>query len=456
MGKGAGGKVVVRRDRQLEALCAKCSQNRCWELSVEHWTLNVWRFLRLPAVAAIALSFPSYSFAEPSPTPQDPPRNLTVVILGDSLSLCGFGKRLDHEFRADPRFKSVFTYMTCGTNPLSWLKEKPYERVQTHCGFWSIESLADSNAIKELTDVYGMTRGHRPKSHPVPKLEDLLATIRPDILVMQTGGNLFGLFSGRENVKTDRDAAALRKYLVPFVEKATAPPSRLRKIYWVAPPTSGRVSGEVQAFMFDQTWRDISGVAKVIDSRTLVSYPYRHMEPDHEHFIGEDMDTWADRVFGVIEQDLSVQPWSSLKPLGDVIVSAPAATPAATASLPPYETSKTPTLVVRAKLVSKSKPIPREELLPYQEFLVAFIYDVEEVIEGEYTEKQILVMHPAYIGLRRQSLRRYHVGRSYDLKLHELEGSLWSRVKSKDDSDRIDLQPYIRIQDEARYPESAR
>jgi hypothetical protein len=78
------------------------------------------------------------------------------------------------------------------------------------------------------------------------------------------------------------------------------------------------------------------------------------------------------------------------------------------------------------------------------------------VIEGEYTEKQILVMHPAYIGLRHQSLGRYHVGESYDLKLRELEGSLWSTVKSKDDSGRIDLQPYIRIQDEARYPETAR
>jgi hypothetical protein len=447
---------MVRRDRQLEALGTKYSQNRRVELSVECWMLNVWRFVRLLAVVAIASSSPSYSFAEPSPAPQNPPRNLTVLILGDSLSLCGFGKRLDQEFRADPRFKSVFTYIACGTNPLSWLKEKPYEHIQTHCGFWSIESLPDSNATKELIDVYGMTRGHRPKSHPVPKLEELLATIQPDILVMQTGGNLFGLFSGRENVKTDRDAAALRKYLVPFVEKATAPPSKLRKIYWVAPPTSGRVSGEIQAFVFDQTRQDISRVAEVIDSRTLVSYPYRHMEPDHEHFIGEDMDTWANRVFGIIEQDLFAQPWSSLKPLGDVIASAPAATPAATAPPPPHETSKTRMLVVRAKLFSKSTPIPREELLPYQEFLVAFIYDVEEVIEGEYTEKQILVMHPAYIGLRRQSLRRYHVGRSYDLKLHELEGSLWSTVKSKDDSGRIDLQPYIRIQDEARYPESAR
>ena len=424
-------------------------------LNVERWKLSVERFPKWLVAVAIASGLASHSVAEKNPTPQDPARNLTVLILGDSLALCGFGKRLDEKFRADPRVKSTFTYITCGTNPLSWLKERPYAHVQTHCGFWSIESLPDSNGIKELPDVYGMTRGHRPKSHPVPKLEDLLAITQPDILVMQTGGNLFGLFSGRAKVKPDSDAPTLRKYIVPFVAKATAPPSRLRKIYWVSPPTSGRVSGDVQAFVFDQTQQSIGGVANVIDSRALVSYPYKHMEPDHEHFIGEDMNTWADKVFAVIDRDLSAESWSSLKPLSGSIASAPVPAPAPTPSPPIAEASKAAGLVIRGKLVSRSKPIQRKELLPYEEFLVGFIYDVKEVIQGEYSDKQILVMHPAYIGLRKQSLARYHVGRTYQLQLRELEDSLWSTVKSKDDSGRIDLQPYIRTQDEARYPENA-
>ena len=172
------------------------------------------------AIAAIASSIAISSLAQNTPTPADPPRDLTVLILGDSLGLCGFSKRLDQKFRADPRVKSVFTYCTCGTNPLSWLKEKPYANVQTHCGYWSIESQPDSHAFKELRDTYGTPDGHRPTSHAVPKLDDLLATIQPDILVMQTGSNLFGLFSGREKVKPDRDGPMLRKYLVPFVKKA--------------------------------------------------------------------------------------------------------------------------------------------------------------------------------------------------------------------------------------------
>src|SRR6266550_2780421 len=107
--------------------------------------LNVGLSSKRLAIAAIALSIAIPSLAQNTPAPSDPPRDLTVLILGDSLGLCGFSKRLDQKSRADPRMKSVFTYCTCGTNPLSWLKEKPFTHIQTHCGYWSIESKPDSH-----------------------------------------------------------------------------------------------------------------------------------------------------------------------------------------------------------------------------------------------------------------------------------------------------------------------
>jgi hypothetical protein len=425
----------------------------CWTLDACSRFIGVGRFSKRLAIAAIASSIAIRSLAQDTPASADQPRDLTVLILGDSLGLCGFSKRLDQKFRADPRVKSVFTYCTCGTNPLSWLKEKPFTHIQTHCGYWSIESQPNSHAIKEQRDTYGMTSGHRPSSHTVPKLDDLLATIQPDILVMQTGSNLFGLFSGREKVKPDRDGPVLRKYLVPFVKKSITSPSKLRKIYWIAPPVSGRVSGDVQEFVFDETQKDIGGMTHVIDSRKLIAYPYKHMEPDKEHFVGEDMNKWADKAFAEIDRDLSAQSWSDVRPLTESFAGlATAETPVST----PTATPATASLIVKAKLVSKTKPIRRKELLPYQEFLVGFVYDVEKVIAGNYQEKQILVMHPAYIGLQPQSLGKFHIDRSYELQLRGLDGSVWSTVKSKDDSGRIDLEPYIRIQDEARYPKSAR
>src|SRR6266702_967309 len=306
---------------------------RVASLNVEGWMLNVEVFSKRLAVAAIASSIAVSSLAQSTPAPSDPSRDLTVLILGDSLGLCGFSRRLDQKFRADSRVKSVFTYCTCGTNPLSWLKDKPFTHIQTHCGYWSIESKPDSHGMKEQRDTYEEPSGHRPASHTVPKLDDLLATIQPDILVMQTGSNLFELFSGREKVKPDRDGSMLRKYLVPFVKKAITPPSKLRKIYWVAPPTSGKVSSEVQEFVFVQTQNDIGSVTHVIDGRKLVVYPYKHMEPDKEHFVGEDMDKLTDKVFVEIDRDLSAQPWSDVRPLSESIarlatVAASSATPA--------------------------------------------------------------------------------------------------------------------------------
>jgi hypothetical protein len=422
---------------------------RVASLNVEGRMLNVEVFSKRLAIAAIASSIAVSSLAQSTPAPADPSRDLTVLILGDSLGLCGFSKRLDQKFRADPRVKSVFTYCTCGTNPLSWLKEKPFTHIQTHCGYWSIESKPDSHDMKEQRDTYGEPSGHRPTSHTVPKLDDLLATIQPDILVMQTGSNLFELFSGREKAKPDRDGPMLRKYVLPFVKKAITPPSKLRKIYWVAPPISGRVSGDVQQFVFDRTQKDIGSVTNVFDSRKLISYPYKHMEPDKEHFVGEDMNRWADKVWAEIDRDLSAQSWSDVRPLSESIAKlAPVAAPSATPA--------TASLVVKGKLVSRTNPIRKEELLPYQEFLVGFVYDVEQVTSGEYGEKQILVMHPAYIGLKPQSLEKFRVGKTYDMQLRPLDGSLWSTIKSKDDSGRIELEPYIRVQDEARYPKSAR
>jgi hypothetical protein len=373
-----------------------------------------------------------------------------ILILGDSLSLCGFGKRLDEHFRESPQVaKATFTYMACGTNPLSWLKDRPYTNIKTHCGFWSIESVPGASRPAEFEDVYGMRRHSSPKAYPVPKLEDLLAQLHPDVLIMQTGGNLFDLFPDKKTTRPERRAAALKKYIAPFVARTMGGASSLRKIYWVSSPTSGRVSKNVQDFIVEEVSAHLGPLGTVIDSRNLLSYPYHHMEPDHEHFIGNDMNLWADRIFEIVRIDLSSHPVASLKPLREI---AHATLAAATPIPAPAESPQNETLQISARLIFKSKAMQVEEFLPYRESMTAYLYDVRKVLDGQYSDKQILVMHPAYIGLQKQSLRKYRIGRSYHLKLRELEGTVWSTVKRRDDSGRMDLEPYIRVEDEAKYP----
>src|SRR4029077_5640629 len=124
-------------------------------LGVGRWALGVGRFSKRLAISAIVSSIAVACVTKNTSATPDQPRDLTVFTLGDSLGLCGFSKRLDQKFRADPRVKSVFTYCTCGTKPLSWLNDKPFTHIQTHCGYWSIESKSDPHGIKEQRDTYG-------------------------------------------------------------------------------------------------------------------------------------------------------------------------------------------------------------------------------------------------------------------------------------------------------------
>src|SRR6266404_1437439 len=94
---------------------------------------------RLMSLACTAISLVLASLATPKsiagqtpvsaekrhPEVPDSGGGAVILILGDSLSLCGFGKRLDEHFRKTPEVATAtFTYMACGTNPLSWLKDR--------------------------------------------------------------------------------------------------------------------------------------------------------------------------------------------------------------------------------------------------------------------------------------------------------------------------------------------
>ncbi|MEQ1858411.1 MAG: FHA domain-containing protein [Chthoniobacteraceae bacterium] len=376
---------------------------------------------------------------EPAPAPA-PADDITVLILGDSLALCGFGKRLDTRFREAPSINAAYTYMACGTVPLSWLKVGNYAKARTCCGFWSIESVTGKEAPKVVQDTYGMKRGYRPKPHQVPKIEDLLQKFEPDILIVQTGTNLFGLFPDCKTISPDRHEAMLKTHIEPFVSRLLATNSSLRKIYWVGSPTSGRVTDEIQDFVVERYRKFAGGSATVIDSRTLITYPYTGMQPDGEHFLGADMERWADKVFDNVMRDFST---GKLPP--------PLAPPVV-AQTTPEQDEAAEVLAIKAKLVFKSPPLRASQIMPYQESLVAYVYDVVKVVGGHYEEKQILVMHPAHVRLQQQALNKYRVGKTYDLRLRDLDTTPWVAIKSSDQSGKIELLPYIQLADDAKFP----
>ena len=391
------------------------------------------RFLRLLGAAALAPAIgATRSFAN-----FGAPSLNSILLIGDSMALCGFGERLDELFRA-ARVPLVNTYMACGTNPLSWTMLKSYAKAQSRCGFWKIESGPDGPVA--VKDVYGMTRGHRPSRHPVPKIEELLSAARPDVLIVQLGNNLFPLLKGREK---SRNGAVLDPFIAPFLGLVGAADPPVRRLYWIAPPICGTTPAGAQDILVERL-RAFSGPSmSVIDSRELLKYPYRNLQPDKQHFFGDDMRLWAEKIYGLIGEDLAA------RPLGQdeaVLVSNDAAADGAGGKENPSSR-----LVVQCSLEKINPPFRHEEIAPYNDSLVAFVYRVHQVLKGKFDGTHLVVLHAAHIAGKRQSMHGFTLGQKRILRLRPVDQTPWATLKAKDDPRFLELERFIPEEDHAKF-----
>lgn len=385
------------------------------------------QFLRLMGALALA---PALGNLRAAPTPLS---LSSVLIIGDSMALCGFGPKLDELFR-QAGVRMVNTYMACGTQPLSWTTLKAYAAAKTLCGFWKIET-DEAGGPASFQDTYGMRRGHRPARHDVPKIESLLPEKRPDILVVQLGNNLFDLLKGKKNASA---GAVLEPFIKPFLARVADASPPVQRVYWVAPPVSGVVTAEAQSILVDRLAACGGEGMRVIDSRTLMPYPYRNLQADKQHFFGADMHLWAEKVFAFIEDDLRHSPLGSATPP----VSEPVAEVAEIAELPAPEQIRAE-LVAECSLEAMMQPYRAEEIAPYHESLVAFVYRVRRVLRGAFHGDRIVVLHAAHIAGKRQPMHLYARGQMRTLRLIPVDRTPWGTLKAKDDLRFIDLERFI-------------
>ena len=355
-----------------------------------------------------------------------------MLFIGDSMALCGFGPRLDERLRAWG-VPLVNTYMACGTHPLSWTALKAYAKAQSLCGYWSIET-GEAGPVS-FQDTYGMRRGHRPSRYQVPKIESLLPELRPEVLIVQLGSNLFDLLKGREK---SRNGAVLEPFIRPFLAKIAEASPVVRRIFWVAPPVSGAVSPQTQDLLVERLQSCAGPGMRVIDSRALIEYPYRNLQPDKQHFFGPDMEVWADRVFDLVKNDLENAPPA---PEGPLVVGG------AGDSAPEVAGDDAPVLVVQCALEKTNVPFRHEEIAPYRESLVAFVYRVQRVLKGEFRGTHLVVLHAAHVGGKRQSMHRFHLGQNRIMRLLPVDRTPWATLKAKDDPRDLVLESFIREDD---------
>lgn len=389
---------------------------------------------------------------------EEPPRRAGLVLedasyrvlfLGDSMSFGGFGDRLDELLRSDPGVSHLYTYMACGVFPLSWTKIPPFANIKTSCGYTSIEPGDNPLKPQRFVDVYGRPAGHVPSSHRVPKIETLLDTAKPDVIVFQSGNNFFSCFKDRRTIQEEYHRKYIRSLTIPFLKHLVTAPSNLKRIYWITPPEAGSVTEEIQEFVFQEIQHCAGDIATIIDSRTLTDYPYKVMDRDKEHFWGDDAIAWADKVYSAVIADLLKNPAEGTPLLADVCRDHPPRILKESEMVK----DKRPVVKVSAKLVACTE-IPDPSAFPYGEYLVGYRYQILRNRSGGYEGKEILVMHPSYVKKVVRDLSAFKIGGTYNLEVVEIDDkSLWAAVNRKDDVGDIEMIPYIQVADEKLHPE---
>ena len=161
----------------------------------------------------------------------------TVLFVGDSHSVGPFGWALDQNMRDAGH--EVATYASCGSIPKWWTTGQ-----KTTCGFYS----RDLKGIKTTLN-----------SAPTPIMNTLLADVKPDIVVIEFGGNY---------LKTP-SADYITKDIKAFVKKVKDTGARCM---WITQPDSRANRAEIPRVL-KLIKEAVGNDCPIFDSTKVTSYP---------------------------------------------------------------------------------------------------------------------------------------------------------------------------------------
>ncbi|MGI9244980.1 MAG: SGNH/GDSL hydrolase family protein, partial [Verrucomicrobiales bacterium] len=198
-----------------------------------------------------------------------------ILYLGDSMSMGAFGRKLDKEMREDGF--DVYTFVAGGATPYYWLSR--YSTIKGPIGYWEKTPGGEQRE--------NVARG-------VPKVETLLERFDPDVVVVQTGTNLYSALRSKRRSK-ENNVKEVEGLLSHMVEAAT---QGGRSCYWITPPAAhpDRYPFELQAELAELTKRVVSCDAKVFDSRKVTKYTDPYPANDGIHYGPTEASQWASLV----------------------------------------------------------------------------------------------------------------------------------------------------------------
>jgi hypothetical protein len=249
----------------------------------KHWSPMVRTVLfslgLLVVIGSLVLANKFQKPRKPSPPPPPP----KVLIIGDSLSVSGFGDVVREHLEQEFGRQNVAFFASCGSSPESWLQD---EKVfYTRCGY---------REKTPTTDVYrDYDKGKRPPAMATPKVETLIERYKPTIVIVQLGTNWMD-----QSLSDDHIRAVLARFVGAVHRGGT------RKMVWIGPPDSSRFS-KVQNRIYRLIEQSVLRGDPVIDSRRFTRYLVGKTGGDGVHYNRESGEAWAKRVIASIDQVLA-------------------------------------------------------------------------------------------------------------------------------------------------------
>jgi hypothetical protein len=212
--------------------------------------------------------------------PPPPPK---VLMIGDSLSVSGFGDSVREHLEQEFGRQNVAFFASCGSSPESWLENEPV--YHTRCGY---------REKTPTTDVYrDYHNGKRPPPVATPKIETLIERYKPTIVIVQLGTNWMD-----QTLSDDYIRHVLARFVSAVHGDAT------RRMIWIGPPDSSRFS-KVQNRIYQLIQQSVPRGDPVIDSRRFTRYVLGKTGGDGIHYNRESGEAWAKPVNTSIDRILA-------------------------------------------------------------------------------------------------------------------------------------------------------
>jgi hypothetical protein len=321
-----------------------------------------------------------------------------VLYLGDSMSIGAFGQTLDSSMRSSGF--QVHTVVAGGATPYYWLKS--YQPLPCTIGFWEKSEEGERRL--------GYVRA-------VPKIEDLMSMTKPNVVVVQTGINLYATLRSKRRPKEEnvKEISSLVERMCYVIAESGA------LSYWVLPPHSHeeRYSKELQ----DELASIMRGIVEkyegtVFESQKVTKFVDPYPATDGIHYGPAEARGWAEKVSQHFNTFMKVAPSEAPRVL---VKASPLQTPpsdrGSPAAVPGDESANLPgEVALRIRLESKSG-IANPAELDYANALGLYEYQVVKDLRGNYPFDKIRIAQGIVFGRKLTGAARAEIGSETELVL---------------------------------------